>query len=204
MPGYLYKNLISPRILYLILNFRLLIIVAAIAILIAIVAVSLLTPEPIVVEEEEVIIEEEVIVVEEEVIVELSNLHVGLITYSPTVCEFPKLQVTFTDDNGKNVNHVNYNISVSQNDDIIILEREIHHHSNVNSTHTGDVLLGVFPMEIDVTPLGFGQNVICHPVSHFRRAHLSCAWGGDVGGTVALLQRLVHGVFDRYRLFNET
>lgn len=124
----------------------LLILIVIAIISIATILFIFLTPEPIA-EPEPVLIPETPFIVKPSVLFE-----------EITVCEPLNVQIEFRDQDGKVVEHVNYDIDAIQNDNTLLSETGIHRHPDKHPVHQADVLLGVFPIDFIVTMQGIGHG----------------------------------------------
>lgn len=92
----------------------------------------------------------------------------------PTAGEELLLEVEFTDAQGESNEHVNYEISVTQ-DGMLVLSEDAHAHPGAIGLHLTDALQSDSPVNVQVTILGFGL-----PGTD------SATWTGPVGETVSV------------------
>lgn len=83
------------------------------------------------------------------------SVHVNIDSTVPKAGEPMTIDVTFTDADGKQIQHINHDITATQDGTMVLSETDAHHHEG-EGTHTTDALASDNPVDIKVKILGIG------------------------------------------------
>ena len=83
------------------------------------------------------------------------SVNVHVVTTAPTKDKAMQVKLVFTDKVGNQIEHVNYDVSATQNGESVLSETEVHTHTGEDQ-HTTSSLVSDKPVDVQVKLLGIG------------------------------------------------